>query len=1145
MVDVYRCPDLEPLVELLAARLRLPPKDPFTEEVILVPSEDMANFLRNQLAQQLGHQGQLNGIAANIRFVYPRHLVNASPQHPLGTSNSPWDEARLTWSIATVVRSGHVPNLPPAFLNSPLVASRRTAELFDRYASHRPEMLVGWSRGLAYEIESGGIHQWQADLYRAVFTNLQDHTTAARGFDDFGAFSASLTQPDLPQRISVFGVDSLTRAASSVLTRLGTVCDVAVFWVYPLSRSVAPVTALSPRNDATQSEITHPLASRWAAFAHESMALVASSATLVEPVPRTSSLLHQIQDGIIRDSPPPSRGLSDSDLPIRLAQGDGSLQVHACFGLARQAEALRDALLHLLNQDASLRLRDILVLCSDTTTVAPVLNAILNPKEAISPSVPRLSITVSGGSGTRLDEACEALDAVIGLTEGRCSAEQILETLALPPLQRKFGFDGESLDVIKNWTELLGIRFGLNAESRARWSVPEDVDNGTWRSALDRLFMGIAVPAEIDVEGPGGIVPFDGIRLDEVAVAGQLAEFIGRVETLSERLLVGDGSELTAGKWCDALQWAVDNFIDIPRRRAKSLIRLKRSIDRLRNDAKDAGALDLRFSVTDLRRVTHNYLNHASAGFWSPFESITVRNFSDLAHVPYRVIALIGAEESVFTAARSGGDDVLSLVPRIGEPIYPLRGRQNLFNMVMAARSHVIITCNGNDINSNKTVPLPVPVQELLETAAAVMADARTPLGDHKVLTAHPRHNFDDRTLTPGLAKERTVFTFDAASVVANRALRSDRAGVDQGITLRLLENDEQPSPTALNATSEILELLTDPISYYFEEVMEVDIPALPDGGANSRDRSISGDGILPVTLDPRAEAREGRRLLETIASSFDSGQTTWLESALSNWQRVRPLTELLPSGHFGTLAAEETAREVRAIFTPIPAHLHHLTGTEVDCEIPSNPSTRRLNIPGVNDSGTQLEFVRAQFVRFKPSMLLRIWAEVAALTFQTDGHPIVGYLASRAAEAGGPADVRRISMSGKSKVQRKKNAEKVLNAVALVCTVGAARPIPFFPFASKELAETPKSRRSSNGKIDDQLTLDAQRSSAIDWYLRGRSMSHLRDLTQPGSAAAHDLVAEVIGPKTQREVPEVDLLADLVWGTYHRTVLETAATVN
>lgn len=425
------------------------------------------------------------------------------------------------------------------------------------------------------------------------------------------------------------------------------------------------------------------------------------------------------------------------------------------------------------------------------------------------------------------------------------------------------------------------------------------------------------------------------------------------------------------------------------------------------------------------------------------------------------------------------------------------------------------------------------------------MADARTPLGDHKVLTAHPRHNFDDRTLTPGLAKERTVFTFDAASVVANRALRSDRGGVDQGITLRLLENDEQPSPTALNATSEILELLTDPISYYFEEVMEVDIPALPDGAPTRAigryrvtescpSRSTPGlrhvkdvDYWRPSPHHLIQVRQTGLSLHSAIGNGFDHSPNYCLLDTSGHLPQKRLHGRSVRSSlRFPPISTTSAERRSTAKYRSIRRHADCTSRASMTLEPNSS-------LCGHSSSGSS------------PRCSFESGQKWPYSTFQTGGHPIVGYLASRAAEAGGPADVRKISMSGKSKVQRKKNAEKVLNAVALVCTVGAARPIPFFPFASKELAETAKSRRSSNGKIDDQLTLDAQRSTAIDWYLRGRSMIHLRDLTQPGSAAAHDLVAEVIGPKTQREVPEVDLLADLVWGTYHRTVLETAATVN
>ncbi len=57
--------------------------------------------------------------------------------------------------------------------------------------------------------------------------------------------------------------------------------------------------------------------------------------------------------------------------------GDGSVQVHACHGLVRQLEVLRDALLHALEDDHELEPRDVLVLCPDLRRVAPLVGPFL------------------------------------------------------------------------------------------------------------------------------------------------------------------------------------------------------------------------------------------------------------------------------------------------------------------------------------------------------------------------------------------------------------------------------------------------------------------------------------------------------------------------------------------------------------------------------------------------------------------------------------------------------------------------------------------------------------------------------------------------------------------------------------------------
>jgi exodeoxyribonuclease V gamma subunit len=57
------------------------------------------------------------------------------------------------------------------------------------------------------------------------------------------------------------------------------------------------------------------------------------------------------------------------------AAGDRSVEIHACHGRARQVEVLRDAILHLLRDDPTLEPRDVIVMCPDIETFAPLIHA--------------------------------------------------------------------------------------------------------------------------------------------------------------------------------------------------------------------------------------------------------------------------------------------------------------------------------------------------------------------------------------------------------------------------------------------------------------------------------------------------------------------------------------------------------------------------------------------------------------------------------------------------------------------------------------------------------------------------------------------------------------------------------------------------
>ena len=69
---------------------------------------------------------------------------------------------------------------------------------------------------------------------------------------------------------------------------------------------------------------------------------------------------------------PPLPGRDDERLELG---DDRSVKVHACHGRARQVEVLRDAILHELAEDPTLEPRDVIVMCPDIETFAPLIQA--------------------------------------------------------------------------------------------------------------------------------------------------------------------------------------------------------------------------------------------------------------------------------------------------------------------------------------------------------------------------------------------------------------------------------------------------------------------------------------------------------------------------------------------------------------------------------------------------------------------------------------------------------------------------------------------------------------------------------------------------------------------------------------------------
>ncbi|HYH90021.1 MAG TPA: exodeoxyribonuclease V subunit gamma, partial [Solirubrobacteraceae bacterium] len=395
MLHIHRAERADALIEALGRLLAEALADPFAPDVIAVPTRGMERWLTQRMSASLGATaGRADGICANVEFPFPRRLAGDAVAAASGIDpeEDPWLPQRAVWPLLEVV--GECLSEPwlhslAAHLGPEGDADRRArrfatvrhlAELFDRYALHRPAMVCGWARG---EVDVAAEAEWQAELWRRLRGRLAEPSPAERLEPACARLREEPSLLDLPERISLFGLTRLPTGHLDVLRALAAGREVHAFLLHPSPALWEALDGTAPvvrrAGDSTAAIPGNRLLASWGQDAREMQLVLGPHEHVghhhpVDPGPDT--LLSRIQADVRADRSPPGDPLPDvPDARPRLDPADRSVQIHACHGRARQVEVLRDAILHLLEEDDTLQPRDVIVMCPDIETFAPLIQA--------------------------------------------------------------------------------------------------------------------------------------------------------------------------------------------------------------------------------------------------------------------------------------------------------------------------------------------------------------------------------------------------------------------------------------------------------------------------------------------------------------------------------------------------------------------------------------------------------------------------------------------------------------------------------------------------------------------------------------------------------------------------------------------------
>src|SRR5690606_31389558 len=149
--------------------------------------------------------------------------------------------------------------------------------------------------------------------------------------------------------------------------------------------------------------------------------------------------------------------------------GDGSVQIHACHGPVRQVEVLRECLLGLFAADPALEPRDVVIMCPEIESFAPLVRAAFGQPvpsgtetpEAVAHPGHRLRVRLADRGRGATNPLLGVVAVLLELARGRVTVTEVLDLAAYEPVRRACGFDDDDIERMREWAVEAGARWGI------------------------------------------------------------------------------------------------------------------------------------------------------------------------------------------------------------------------------------------------------------------------------------------------------------------------------------------------------------------------------------------------------------------------------------------------------------------------------------------------------------------------------------------------------------------------------------------------------------------------------------------------------------------------------------------------------------
>lgn len=759
---------MENLRDTVFGWLQANPLGPLEQEIFLVQSNGVAEWLKVSMAEQMG-------VCSGVKVTLPARFLWQVYRQVLGPHGvprrSPYDRQPLTWRLMQLLPAliGEPVFAPLAYFlkdGSPerrLQLAGKLADLFDQYQVYRASWLSAWADGEEVLTDARGQRHalapdqvWQPHLWRALRAACAGDVRDSGRADVHRQFVEVLKGPvpagGLPRRVVLFGVASLSYQTLEALGALARHTQVIVaapnpcqyYWGDIISgRELLTAQRRHQRHSPRSGNLAqvpleqmhahcHPLLAGWGRLGRDFIRMLDEfddvHATRRDfPTLRIDvfsegqgrTLLGQVQAAIRDMQPLPS----DAGQRPRHDVHDSSIRFHVAHSAQREVEILHDQLLGMLADSqaaadgAALRPRDIIVMVPDIEKFAPAIRAVFG--QYARGDRRHIPFQIADVSARRTRPMLIALEWLLHLPRQRCLQSEVRDLLDVPAIAARFGIAQEDLPRVAQWVEAAGVRWGLDAGHREALELASAGEQNAWLFGMRRMLLGYANGANDDY---AGIEPLARVGGLDAALAGSLAHFVDNLARWRQEL----AAPRTPAEWglvTERLQRAF--FRPVEEDDQLTLAQLNASLQTWLQDCADAGFAD-RLPAAVLAEAWLGPLDERALHQRFVSGGVTFCTLMPMRALPYRVVCLLGMNDGEFPRRGQRADFDLLDLPGMAHPGDRSRREDDRYLMLealLAARERLYISWSGRSVRDNSVQPPSVLVAQLRDYLQAGWRD--------------------------------------------------------------------------------------------------------------------------------------------------------------------------------------------------------------------------------------------------------------------------------------------------------------------------------------------------------------------------------------------------------------------------------------